>query len=137
MKTTMSQVFVPIAIYRLSGDKKWTAEALGFEGAVTDGNSQAEARTNLTSVLQNYLAMLDADDPFQAVELDYLQRLTAPPEGVEWMSLSLPLTTTSMTAGANNGSRQQHNAVSFSRQPKRKATVAMKLSSAKSGRLRK
>lgn len=79
------QAYIPIVVYRLPGDEKWTAEALGLEGAVSDGESQAEAKANLVLVLPTYISMLDSEDPLQAAQLEYVARLTEPPEGVDWI----------------------------------------------------
>ena len=84
------QAYVPIAIYRLPGDRKWTANALGLEGAMTDGDSQAQARENLAEALCLYVAMLKPTSLLDAAELDYLRALTRPPEGVEWIGIELP-----------------------------------------------
>jgi uncharacterized protein (DUF433 family)/predicted RNase H-like HicB family nuclease len=83
------QVYIPIVVYKLSSDKKWTADALGLEGAVTDGDTQNEARANLDSVLSTYVSMLDAGNPLEAAQLDYISKLTEPPEGVDWIACTL------------------------------------------------
>ncbi len=121
MKATMTQVFIPIVIYRLPGDKKWTAEALGLEGAVTDGKTKAEAKSNLVSVLQHYIAMLDPEDPIQAAELDYLGRLTAPPEGVDW--INLPLTA---NGNKNDVGRQALDTIQRAHKTKRQEATTVK-----------
>ena len=89
VKGLTMQAYIPIVVYRLPGDEKWTAEALGLEGAVTDGATQVEAKSSLASVLPTYISMLDAEDPLQAAELDYVARLTAPPEGVDSICLTV------------------------------------------------
>lgn len=81
------RAYIPIVIYKLPGDEYWTADALGLEGAVTEGATRAEAKKSLISVLSHYVDMLSTDDPSEAAELAYLTRLTAPPEGVEWIPL--------------------------------------------------
>ena len=83
------QTYVPIAIYRLPGCKQWTADALGLAGATTDGRTQAEARENLELVLGHYVDLLTSDEPIQAIELEYLNELIAPPEGVDWLVVDL------------------------------------------------
>jgi len=83
------QAYVPIAIYRLPGDQKWTASALGLSGATTDGYSQTRARKNLEEALRLYIRTLKPTYPLDSAELDYLKELTAPPEGVEWIAVDL------------------------------------------------
>jgi len=81
--------YIPVVVYKLPKDKKWTAEALGLEGAVTEARTQTQAKKNLESVLQTYVSMLCANDSVQSAELDYLSRLTLPPKGVDWIRLPL------------------------------------------------
>lgn len=86
------ETYIPVVIYKLPKDKKWTAEALGLEGAVTEARTQAQAKKNIESVVKTYVSMLCADDSIQSAELDYLSRLTAPPKGVDWIRLPLAST---------------------------------------------
>ncbi len=85
-------VYIPIAVYRLPGDKYWTADALGLMGAVTDGKTPAKARKNLETALGHYIDLLllsPNDDPLLAAEAEYVNMLTAPPEGVDWIAIDL------------------------------------------------
>ena len=100
------QAYIPIVVYKLPDDKKWTAEVLGFGGAVADGKTRADAKSSLASVLRGYLAMLDAAKPLESAELDYLRRLTAPPEGADCISLSVRLASKGKSHRlSKNGSR--------------------------------
>jgi hypothetical protein len=85
----MMQAYVPIAVYKLPGDQYWLAQALGLEGPLTDGRTQAEAKKNLALVLGHYLDLLNPDDPLQAIELEWLNTFTAPPKGVDWVVVDL------------------------------------------------
>lgn len=81
--------YIPIVVYRLPGDENWTAAAIGLEGGMAEGSTPSETKANLTAVLRLYIEMLTPDDPVQAAETEYLSRLTAPPEGVDWIRLPL------------------------------------------------
>ncbi len=83
------EAYIPIAVYKLPREKHWLAQALGIESPLVDGRTQAAAKKNLAVVMGHYLDMLKPDDPLDAIEMEWLDMLSAPPQGVDWILVDL------------------------------------------------